>query len=349
MAYTAIDNPELYFQTKLYAGTGSTLSVTYDGEEDMSANMIWLKSRSGTTNHHIFDTVRGVNKYLQANVTNVEGSASTMTTFGSDGFTVSSDSSVNASSSTNVAWNWKAGTSLSNSADTNGGSIATTGSINTTSGFGIVKYEGSGANATIYHGLTKIPRLILTKNIDQTFNWSVYAFNSNTTILRLNDVTAPATESAFQSTDPTATVQSLGDHNENNGATDGSADTHVSYMFCDVQGFQKIGVYVGNNNVSGPFIYTGFRPAMVVVHRFDSGDSWVIGNNKALGYNPDTNFSLWDTTTAESTTDWINFYSNGFQLIRTDASVNASGGDYLYYAVAEAPFVNSNGVPNNAR
>jgi len=351
MAYTAIDNPELYFQTKLYAGTGSTLSVTYDGEEDMSANMIWLKSRSGTTNHHIFDTVRGVNKYLQANVTNVEGSASTMTTFGSDGFTVSSDSSVNASSSTNVAWNWKAGTSLSNSADTNGGSIATTGSINTTSGFGIVKYEGSGANATIYHGLTKIPRLIITKNIDQTFHWTVYAFTSNTTILRLNGTDTPATESAFQSTDPTATVQSLGDHNQNNGVTDGSADTHISYMFCDVQGFSKIGSYIGNGNADGPFIFCGFRPAWVMIKKTSGTDDWFILDNKRETFNEMQKRlqpNLVDVEESISTLK-TDFVSNGIKLRSTTGQYNTSGGTYIFAAFAEAPFVNSNGVPCNAR
>ena len=194
--------------------------------------------------------------------------------------------------------------------------------------------------------------LILTKNIDQTFNWSVYAFTSNTTILRLNDVTAPATESAFQSTDPTATVQSLGDHNENNGATDGSADTHVSYMFCDVQGFSKIGSFEGNGNANGPFVYTGFRPAFVLrKRRADSDSHWFLNDNNREGFNGSgsNDAQLVNTNSADTDDNRIDFLSNGFKVRTTDGDVNANAGNYIYLAIAESPLVNSEGIPNNAR
>ena len=354
MAYTTIDDPEAYFQVKLYTGDGSTQSLTLDGDTDMQPDFLWVKDRTGDEWHNFVDSVRGVTKYIHSNATNAEAANSNrITAFNSDGFSLGNDNNTNYNTRSFVAWCWKAGTSLSNSADTNGGSIATTGSINTTSGFGIVQYEGSGANATIYHGLTKIPRMIITKNIDQTFHWSVYAFTSNTTILRLNGTDAPATESAFQSTDPTATVQSLGDHNQNNGVTDGSADTHISYMFCDVQGFQKIGKYEGNGNADGTFVFCGLRPAYIMIKRTDSTDNWIIFDNKRpADSNPCHDYLKANASAAEDTDDadlGLDFLSNGFKLRGDNAAINADGGTYVYAAFAEAPFVNSNGVPCNAR
>ena len=350
MAYTAIDDPTLYFNTSaVWSGDDSEHIISGIGHQP---DFTWIKGVNIATQHYIFDSVRGATKYILANGTNAEATnAQTLKSWNSDGFVLGTSDDVNGSSRTYVAWNWKAGTTLNNSADTNGGSIATTGSINTTSGFGIVKYEGSGANATIYHGLTKIPRLIITKNIDQTFHWTVYAFTSNTTILRLNGTDTPATESAFQSTDPTATVQSLGDHNQNNGVTDGSADTHISYMFCDVQGFSKIGSYIGNGNADGPFIFCGFRPAWVMIKKTSGTDDWFILDNKRETFNEMQKRlqpNLVDVEESISTLK-TDFVSNGIKLRSTTGQYNTSGGTYIFAAFAEAPSVNSNGVPNNAR
>jgi hypothetical protein len=351
MAYTAIDDPTLYFNTSaVWSGDDSEHIISGIGHQP---DFTWIKGVNIATQHYIFDSVRGATKYIIANGTNAEATnAQTLKSWNSDGFVLGTSDDVNGSSRTYVAWNWKAGTTLNNSADTNGGSIATTGSINTTSGFGIVQYEGSGANATIYHGLTKIPRLIITKNIDQAFHWSVYNFSSNTTILRLNDTNAPATETAFQSTDPTATVQSLGDHNQNNGATDGSSDTHISYMFCDVQGFSKIGSYTGNGSADGIYIHLGFRPAWFMTKRTDSATAgnWRIRDIKREPGQPLNAPLSADSNNAENDgdNDW-DIVSNGLKLRDTGIGENASGGTYIYMAFAEAPFVNSNGVPCNAR
>ena len=254
---------------------------------------------------------------------------------------------TNVGSRTYVNWSWKAGTALNNSAGANGGSIATTGSISSKSGFGIVKYEGSGSNATIYHGLGKIPRMIITKNIDQDFHWSVYTFNSNTKILRLNGTNGEATETAFQSTHPTTTIQSLGDHNQNNG----SGDTHISYMFCDVPGYQKIGSFFGNGSATdGVFIPLGFRASFFMCKRINtSGHDWVIFNNKALGYNPDNNTLLANSDGAEGTADRMDILANGVKMYNNNGSENESGGEYIYLAIAENPFVTSTGVPATAR
>ena len=352
MAYTTIDDPTAYFQTKLYTGNSSTQSITFDGNTNMQPDWVWIKSRSATEWHQVHDSVRGVAKYLFTNTDSAEGERSPndqVTSFNSNGFSLGAgaNDSVNSNGGTYASWNWKAGTALNNSAGANGGSIATTGSISSTSGFGIVKYVGTGSNATIYHGLGKIPRMIITKNIDQSFHWSVYTFHSNTKILRLNGTNAEATESAFQSTDPTSTIQSLGTHNQNNG----SGDTHISYMFCDVPGYQKIGSFSGNSSATdGVFIPLGFRASFFMCKRINtSGHDWVIFNNKALGYNPDNNTLLANSNAAEGTADRMDILSNGVKMYNNNGSENESGGEYIYLAIAESPFVTSTGVPATAR
>ena len=352
MAYTTIDDPTAYFQTKLYTGNSSTQSITFDGNTNMQPDWVWIKSRSATEWHQVHDSVRGVAKYLFTNTDSAEGERSPndqVTSFNSNGFSLGAgaNDSVNSNGGTYASWNWKAGTALNNSAGANGGSIATTGSISSTSGFGIVKYVGTGSNATIYHGLGKIPRMIITKNIDQSFHWSVYTFNSNTKILRLNGTNAEATETAFQSTHPTTTIQSLGDHNQNNG----SGDTHISYMFCDVPGYQKIGSFSGNSSATdGVFIPLGFRASFFMCKRINtSGHDWVIFNNKALGYNPDNNTLLANSNAAEGTADRMDILSNGVKMYNNNGSENESGGEYIYLAIAESPFVTSTGVPATAR
>ena len=349
MAYTDIDDPSAFFQTTLYTGNGSNdLSITNGGNSDLQPDFVWLKQRD-SRDHFLFDSVRGVLQYVASNTTAADDTLSDgLKSFDSDGFTIDDGVGINENNDTHVSWNWKAGTALNNSAGANGGSIATTGSINTTSGFGIVKYEGSGADATIYHGLGKIPRLIITKNIDQTFHWSVYTFNSNTKILRLNGTNAEATETAFQSTHPTATVQSLGNHNQNNGATDGSSDTHISYMFCDVPGYQKIGSYTGNGNADGNFIYLGFKPAFILLKGTANTENWSMYDNKRLGYNVDNNVLYPNASSGEGTSDDIDLLSNGFKIRRQTGLLNDAQ-NYIYMACAEQPFVTSTGVPATAR
>ena len=349
-AYTTIDDPSAFFQCTLYAGNNGTQTITHGGNSDLQANFIWGKARNDTAHSFIIDSIRGVAQRLRSSGDEKQATVSTgITAIGSDSFAVGNDGDFNDTGINYVTWNWKAGTALDNSAGTNGGSIATTGSINTTSGFGIVKHEGSGANATIYHGLTKIPRMIITKNIDQAFHWSVYTFNSNTKILRLNGTNAEATETAFQSTHPTATVQSLGDHNQNNGATDGSADTHISYMFCDVPGYQKINSYIGNGNADGTFVYTGFKPAFVMIKASAAVKNWEMFDNKREGFNQSNDTIYANAADAEGAAGRCNLLSNGFKLTTASTHLNTDGGVFVYMAFAESPFVNSKGVPTNAR
>ena len=356
MAYTTINKSTDYFETLL--STGDDGSQTFTGL-DFQPDFVWSKRRQ-THAHQLYDSVRtaGSGKALQSDSDAAEGgdggTYGYLSSFTSDGFASTTGSSnnnyFNADGATYVFWNWKAGTALNNSAGANGGSIATTGSISSTSGFGIVKYVGTGSNATIYHGLGKIPRMIITKNIDQGFHWSVYTFNSNTKILRLNDTNAEATETAFQSTHPTTTIQSLGDHNQNNG----SGDTHISYMFCDVPGYQKIGSYTGNGSdtPNGVFTWLGFTPAFILIKATDA-NSWVIVDNKRpTDSNPVDSSLAADSNAAETTGDsntTFDFLSNGFRTNGNSGNNNSSGQEYIFMAFASSPFTTSTGIPATAR
>ena len=348
MAYTEIDNPELYFQTKLYAGTGSTLSVTYDGEEDMSANMIWLKSRSGTTNHHIFDTVRGVNKYLQANVTNAEGTASTMTTFGSNGFTVSSDSSVNASSSTNVAWNWKCGTSVSGTT-TGGTGKAYSGTVNTDAGISLITYLGNDNSAhVIPHHLGVAPELTIIKERSNVDIWVVQSSHLGIgNYMTLHTTSASATNGGNFITAVSSSTVTMNENAVNNA----NDQAYMLYSFASKQGYSKVGTYVGNANADGTFIYLGFKPAFVMVKEASAaGENWIIVDNKRTPGNPMEDTLYPNLANAEDTGghDYFDFLSNGMKPYTTNRGSNGAN-TYIYAAFAEQPFVTSTGVPATAR
>ena len=211
MAYTTVDNPELYFQTKLYTGNGSAQSFTLDGSEDMQPDWVWIKPRSFDDNHILVDSVRGTNKILRSNLVNAESTLTTMlTSFDSDGFTTGGNDNVTRNSETFVAWNWKA--SGSTSSDSNG-SITSTISANTTAGFSIVTYTGTGSNATVGHGLGAVPQMIIVKNRDGgTDNWAVYHEElGKAKWLKLNTTDASATDTVmWNDTTPTSSVFSVG-------------------------------------------------------------------------------------------------------------------------------------------
>ena len=264
MAYTTVDNPELYFQTKLYTGNGSAQSFTLDGSEDMQPDWVWIKPRSFDDNHILVDSVRGTNKILRANLENAESTLTTMlTSFDSDGFTTGGNDNVTRNSETFVEWNWKA--SGSTSSDYNG-SITSTISVNTTAGFSIVTWTGNGSSgATIGHGLGVKPRMIISKRRDSTSQWTVYeAINGATKYMTLNqtDATSSAT-SRWNDTEPTASVFSVG----NSAEVNGSGGTYIAYCFADIKGYQKIGSYKGNGNADGAFAYTGFRTAWIMIKK----------------------------------------------------------------------------------
>ena len=338
MAYTTIDNPELYFQTKLYTGNGSTNALTLDGDEDMSPNVVWIKERSETGEHALFDTVRGVNNFLQPSNTNADNTARSdvLTAFGSDGFTLGADGddyAINQNTNTYVAWCWKEASGI----------------------FDIVSYSGSGSARTISHSLSAVPKFIVVKdrtnNVGNT-DWNVYhAGNTSapeTEILALNETYATSDSNIYwNDTAPTSSVFSLGTAGQVNYST----DDYIAYLWTDIQGFSKVsGSYVGNGSSDGPFLFCGFRPAMIIFKQTNtSGGQWYIYDNKR-GQN-ELDIHLYpNLTNADSTGDnAIDILSNGFKMRSNNGDSNASGGTYIYAAFAEAPFVNSNGVPCNAR
>ena len=353
MAYTTIDDPSLHFNTVLYTGNGSTgNAITGVG---FQPDWVWIKNRSGTKQHHLFDVVRGATKFLESSTTDAEATdTTTLSSFDSDGFTLGNSGKVNGSSVTAVSWNWKAGTSFTNDASaTSVGTIDSSGSTNQTAGFSIVSWTGTGSAGTVAHNLGSIPKWYFIKvRSGETNNWAVYHNKSNANPEQYAlywDGTAAATDDSGLANDtaPTSTVFSLTGSNYGNKNT----YTYIGYFFSEVKGYSKFGKYEGNGNANGPFVYTGFKPAWVMIKRTDSTADWHIQDNKRDTFNP-VDTSLFANTTDQDTTSSsynTDFLSNGFKLRGTTTARNGNGNSYIYMAFAEAPFTNSSGVPCNAR
>jgi hypothetical protein len=336
MAYTTIDNPFKYFNTKLYTGTGASHNVTGVG---FQPDWVWFKKRSSSGSHYLVDVVRGTTKGLASNNTDADVTTTDdVQSFDSDGFTLgaSGNNYTNQSSATYASWNWKAGGSASSNSD---GSITSSVSANTTAGFSIVSYTGTGANATVGHGLGTNMDFAIFKLRSGSSAWLVYHKSLGATkAIYLNETGAVGTNSSgFNDTEPTSSVFSLG-----NGATaNTSGGTQIAYCFAEKKGFSKFGSYTGNGNADGTFIYTGFRPALVIGKKSSaSGNSWWIMDNKRPGYNVIGNYLSPNTSSAESTgSSNLDFTSTGFKIRRTGGFINDSSATYIYTAFAEAPFV----------
>ena len=347
MSYTnGLDNPELYFQTKLFTGTGSSNAVTLDGSENMQPDWVWIKRRNSAGGNMTTDVIRGVTKTLITNENSAEQTFSNgLTAFGSDGFTVGSEDGFNKSSDTFVAWNWKAGGSASSNGD---GDITSSVSANTTAGFSIVSYTGNGsATQTIGHGLGAVPKVMIFKRRNSTSDWIVYHVSRGATkYIPLNSTNTGGTyEPYFANTEPTSSVFTV----DTAGDINGSSDTFISYLFSEIKGYSKFSSYVGNGSSDGPFIFTGFRPAWVLYRNTTTSDSWFIHDNRRQGFNDDNEYLFADLSQAEGTVNRLRILSNGFKPIDSDKGVNKSGDTYIYLAFAESPLVNSKGVPTNAR
>jgi len=343
MAYTTINKSTDYFNTKTWTGTGSSNALTGVG---FQPDWTWIKQRGGTTDHHLYDAIRGVTKALASNTNEAENTKATgLTAFGSDGFTLGADSGVNGSSNTYVGWNWKAGGAGSSNTD---GSVTSTVSANTTSGFSIVKYTNpsSGSPFTVGHGLGAAPKMIMIKNITgSTQNWGVYHVASGFgKYLQLNTTIDEATANLVTATSNT-TFSTYYDHHT-------AGVDLIAYCFAEIKGFSKIGFYRGNGNADGAFAYTGFKPAFVLFKEYTgAGDAnWVIQDSKRVGFNPNNNRIYPNDSAAENTSSFrIDMLSNGFKLRSSDGDANENGNNFLYLAFAEAPLVGSNNVPCTAR
>ena len=326
-AYTTIDNPELHFQVKTWTGTGSSNALTLDGDEDMQPDYVMIKQRSGTQQWNGYDDLRGVQKYLGWNTTIGENTQTQgLTAFGSDGFTVGTDDMVNKSSSTYVAYCWKE---------------------SATAGFDMVLYTGNGSARTISHSLSAKPDFFSVKSRTYAEQWECYSKTLGATkCLQFDDNSAEADLlNRFNDTEPTTSVFTVGDAD----AVNKNTYTYITYLWRSVQGFSKFGSYVANNNADGPFVYLGFRPAFLMVKSYKNAQDWEIFDNKRSTFNP-VELNLAANTNGADITDLdIDFLSNGFKVRIADDSVNNSSYSYIYMAFAEQPFVNSNGVPANAR
>ena len=341
-----IDKPSDYFNTVLYTGNGGTQSITGVG---FQPDFTWIKGRSYVDDHALFDTIRGVTKILYSNEVNAEETyANSLTAFDSDGFSIGSMAEVNTNSATLVSWNWKAGTS--SGINTTNSTITPAGySFNQTAGFSIIKYPGNGTNdAKCPHGLGVAPKMIFIKDLGNAANWECYnASIGNGKVIYLNLTTAAeATSARWRNTSPDSVNWTMG----STTAVNGSGRNYVAYCFADVQGYSKIGSYVGNGNgTAGTFTYTGFKPAFVMVKPTTTADNWVMVDNKREGYNPDNNFVYANKTNVENDADIIDFTSNGFKQTSSGGTSNRSGDTFIYMAFAENPLVTSTGVPATAR
>ena len=344
-----ISDGSKYFQTAIYTGSTSAQDITFSGNSDLAPDWLWFKARSAASDHFLFDKLRGVLKTLSTNDTTAEvTSAGSMTAFGTDGFSLGdggSDNDINGvDGTTYVAWGWAANGSGSSNED---GSINTTAtSANTTAGFSINTYTGTGSNATVGHGLGVAPSMIILHRRDSTGSWRMYNKNLTDASYVLNMESTGAQEvsaTVWNSTDPTSTVFSIGTNAEVNA----SGGTYVAYCFAEIPGYSSIGSYVGNGSAaSGPFIYTGFQPAYIVTKNItNAGDFWPISDVVRQPFSvPDD--ALFSNSTVSTRTGYsINLLSNGFKPTVADHAVNESGATYIYWAFARHPFGGSGLAP----
>jgi len=344
MAYTTIDDPTIYFNTKLYTGNATdNTGITGVG---FQPDWTWLKDRTNANHHRIYDSVRGATKVIYSSLTNAEGTASTgLKSFDSDGFTLGTGSDENGSGANFVSWNWKAGGTASSNTD---GSITSSVSANQTAGFSILTRNGTGSNGTVGHGLGVAPKMIINKDRNSGSSWWGVFHESlgNTNAIYLN--TTNATDASVQywnNTSPTSSVFSVG----TNSISNASGGSYISYCFAEIKGYSKFGSYTGNANADGTFIYTGFKPAFIMLKPTSTTGNWFILDNKRNPFNVVDQYIRANLTNADATFSMMDFVSNGIKIITSDSSINGSGVTYIYMAFAENPFVSSAGIPCTAR
>ena len=348
MAYTTINKSSEHFNTKLYNGTGANQSITGVG---FQPDFTWIKIRTTGFNHRLQDSVRGATKSLYTNLTNAEQTNTDgVLSFDTDGFSLGDDASngsFNRSGDTFVSWNWLGGGTASSNTD---GSITSTVSANTTSGFSIVTWNNSSNSGTIGHGLGAKPSVIITKQRAGTGGWVSWFQGLGTSNEQRNYIYLDSTNaSGVSSIDYWGTSINSNTFGVPSGGYDNNNGSMLAYCFAEKKGFSKFGSYVGNNNADGNFVYLGFKPAFVIAKNSTQGGySWELFDNKRNttdGVGNVIQKRLFpDSSAAEggtSSTDYIDFLSNGFK-IRKAGDTNASGDTYIYMAFAEEPLVGDN-------
>jgi len=340
-----INKPNEYFNTKLYTGNGSTQAVTGVG---FQPDWVWIKDRSVGYNHALFDSVRGTTKLLQSNTTNAEQTTSGVSSFDSDGFTLGSDIGMNQSSGSFASWNWLAGGTASSNTD---GSITSSVSANTDSGFSIVSYTGGGSfGDTVGHNLGAVPAMIIVKTRNATSSWYTWHKGTGATDNQFMDFDTGALQTSgatiFDVSAMSSTTFTLGTNTDVNG----SGSPKIAYCFAEKKGFSKFGSYTGNGSTDGTFVYTGFKPAFLLIKSSSvTGTTWFMFDNKRATYNVVNKELYAEDSQGEATVDRLDFCSNGFKCRNTSSSLNGSGSTYIYMAFAENPLVGTNNIPATAR
>ena len=368
MAYTTIDDPSAYFHTQLYTGNGSSgLSITNDANAgNFQPDFLWIKPRSGSDNHVLFDSSRGQDKQLKLNSADAEDTHSpARITFETDGFDLdTTDGNYNGNTTTYVAWQWKANAGSTTSQT--GSDINSVTQVNSTSKFGIMTYTGasnadadsdnnSGAYWRIKHGLGSTPKVLIIKNRG-TAGWYIWhhGFDGASTTdgdhlyLPANSVMASEGgnilwgNTAFSSTEIEVGAWNV---------VNRDSQTFIGYYWDEVKGFSKHGFYKGNGNANGPFVYLGFKPAFVMIKCTSQSEPWFVVDTSRSADNPTLEALIPNANDAENTTDGysIDLLSNGFKCRADSGQQNEGAGHYVYMAFAEHPFVSSEGVPCTAR
>ena len=349
MAYTTINKSSDHFSSNLYTGTSSALTVTTGHQSDL----IWIKQRTTTRPHCLFDSVNsnnfagGNSKYLVTHTTAAltANNSTQITANSSTGFTIGTDNSdqINKNGDTAVAWSWKANGAGSSNTD---GSITSTVSVDATGGCSIVKYTGAGSVATVGHGLGVTPKMIIFKRTNVASDWIVYheGTGSNSFCYLNTTTTQSANSNILNNTSPTSSVFTIG---TTNGLNQGPA---IAYCFAEKQGFSKISTYVGNGqgNANGTFVYTGFKPSFVFIRNVDFDSNWNNFTGKIPGYNQINDTLQPNRDAAENGVFAFDMVSNGFKH-RSGDVMDRNGNTHIYMAIAEAPLVGTNNVPANAR
>ena len=335
MAYTTINKSSEYFNTVLWTTDGTGNKALTTGH---STDMVWIKFRDYAYDHRIYDDVRGVTKKIITNKTDAESTQTDLVSFDANGFTVGNNLNTSGEGGL-VGWSWKAnGAGVSNT----DGSTTSTVSANQTSGFSVVKWVG--VDTTVGHGLNAVPEMIIVKNLDDASHWFVYHKSiGNGKFITLNEADGEQTNSgAWNATSPTSSVFTVGSALNN--------ANYIAYVFAPKKGFSKFGSYTGNGSTDGTFVYTGFKPAFVIIKRTDAaGYNWSIWDNKRDSFNlVDLGLSP-NQTAAEYSEDFGDFLSNGFKIRGTNTNKNEAGGTYIYMAFAEEPLVGTNNIPATAR
>ena len=342
----SIADPAVHMNTVLYTGNGGTQSVTGAG---FAPDLVWIQNRDDAVNHGLFDSIRGVKNSLQSNTSTeartAAGATEDLYAFGTDGFSVGVDTggtsyiNCNESSKNYASWNWKAGGAASTNDD---GAIDSEVSANTTAGFSIVSYTGTGSATTVGHGLSQTPELILIKNRPDADDWIVYSETvGNTSGLLLSFTNAPDDDIGyFNDTSPTSSVFTVGTQNRTNGST----NAMVAYCFHSIENYSKVGSYTANNSADGVFIYTGFSPAYFLVKSTTAGTDWIMFDNKRNTYNVVNNRLEPNTNAAEDqdANDVLDFVSNGIKIRGNGGGLNYSTRTQIYLAFAETPFKTAN-------